>query len=88
MPPIADTVPGYEIRPWWGVSGPAGMPAEVVNRLYNATTTILKDADTRQRFTAIGLEITLMSVKEFNEFIVAELGKWSKIVKDSGAKVD
>jgi len=88
VPPIADTVPGYEIRPWWGVSGPAGMPAEVVNRLYNATTAILKDADTRQRFTAIGLEITLMSVKEFNDFIVVELGKWTKVVKDSGAKVD
>jgi tripartite-type tricarboxylate transporter receptor subunit TctC len=88
VPPIADTVPGYEIRPWWGVSGPAGMPAEVVNRLYNATTAILTDADTRQRFTAIGLEITLMPVKEFNDFVVAELGKWTKIVKDSGAKVD
>jgi len=88
VPPIADTVPGYEIRPWWGVSGPAGMPAEVVNRLYNATTAVLKDTDTRQRFTAIGLEITLMSVKEFNDFIVVELGKWTKIVKDSGAKVD
>ena len=88
VPPIADTVPGFEIRPWWGVSGPAGMPAEVVNRLYNATNAILKDADTRQRFTAIGLEISLMSVKEFNVFIIAELGKWSKIVKDSGAKVD
>ena len=88
VPPIADTVPGYEIRPWWGVSGPAGMPAEVVNRLYNATTAVLKDTDTRQRFTAIGLEITLMSVKEFNDFIVVELGKWTKVVKDSGAKVD
>ena len=88
VPPIADTVPGFEIRPWWGVSGPAGMPAEVVNRLYNATNAILKDADTRQRFTAIGLEISLMPVKEFNDFIVAELVKWTKIVKDSGAKVD
>ena len=88
VPPIADTVPGFEIRPWWGVSGPAGMPAEVVHRLYSATTAILKDADTRQRFTAIGLDITLMTVKEFNEFIVAELVKWSKVVKDSGAKVD
>ena len=88
VPPIADTVPGFEIRPWWGVSGPAGMPAEVVNRLYNATNAILRDADTRQRFTAIGLEISLMPVKEFNDFILAELVKWTKIVKDSGAKVD
>ncbi len=88
VPPIADTVPGFEIRPWWGLSGPAGLPAEVVNRLYNATTTILKDPDTRQRFAALGLEISLMSVKEFNEFLGAERVKWTKIVRDSGARVD
>ena len=88
VPPIADTLPGFEIRPWWGVSGPAGLPADVVDRLYNATATILKDADTRQRFTAMGLEITQMTVREFNEFTVTELAKWTKIVKDSGAKVD
>ena len=88
VPPIADTVPGYEIRPWWGLSGPAGMAPDVVDKLYNATTTILKDADTRQRFAAMGLEISLMTVKEFNEFTLSELTKWTKIVKDSGAKVD
>ena len=88
VPPIADTVPGYEIRPWWGVSGPAGLSADIVDRLYNATTAILNDIDTRQRFATLGLEITLMSVKEFNDFLVAELAKWTKVVKDSGAKVD
>lgn len=88
VPPIADTVPGYEIRPWWGVSGPAGLPPEVVDRLYNATTKILKDPDTVQRFTALGLEISLMTTREFNEFLVSELAKWTRIVKESGAKVD
>jgi len=88
VPPIAETLPGFEIRPWWGVSGPAGLPPEVVQKLYGATTAILKDADTRQRFTTAGLEITMMSIKEFNEFVPAELVKWSKLVKDSGAKVD
>ena len=70
------------------MSGPAGMSADIVDRLCNATTTILKDTDARQRFTAIGLEITLMSVKEFNDFIVAEMAKCTKVVKDSGAKVE
>jgi tripartite-type tricarboxylate transporter receptor subunit TctC len=88
VPPIADTVPGFEIRPWWGVSGPAGLPPEVVDRLYNATNAILKDPDTIQRFTALGLEIQLMTTREFNEFLGAEIVKWTKIVKDSGAKVD
>jgi tripartite-type tricarboxylate transporter receptor subunit TctC len=88
VPPIADTIPGFEIKPWWGVSGPAGMPPAVVDKLYNVTTAILKDADTRQRFTAIGLDIGQMTVKEFNDYTVSELAKWSKLVKDSGAKVD
>jgi len=88
VPPIADILPGFEIRPWWGVSGPAGLPAEVVDRLYNATTTILRDPDTRQRFAALGFEISPMSVKEFNEFLGTELVKWTKLVRDSGARVD
>jgi tripartite-type tricarboxylate transporter receptor subunit TctC len=88
VPPIGDTVPGFDLKPWWGISGPAGLPAEVVDRLYNATTAILKDADTQKRFAALGLDISLMTVKEFNEFLATELVKWTKLVKDSGAKVD
>ena len=88
VPPIADTVPGFEIKPWWGLSGPAGMQAPVVDKLYSVTAAILKDADTRQRFTAIGLDIGQMTVKEFNDYTVSELAKWSKLVRDSGAKVD
>ena len=88
VPPIAETVPGFDIKPWWGISGPAGMPQEVVERLYTATNAILKDNDTRQRYATMGLNISLMTVKEFNDFTLTELVKWTKIVKDSGAKVE
>ena len=88
VPPIADTVPGYDLKPWWGVSGPAGMPKEVVDKIYQASTAVLSDPDTRQKFVTMGLEVLQMPVKDFNEFTVAEVGKWSKIVKDSGARVD
>ncbi|MBL8379660.1 MAG: tripartite tricarboxylate transporter substrate binding protein [Burkholderiales bacterium] len=88
VPPIADTVPSFEIRPWWGVSGPAGMPAEAIDRLYQATNAFLRDADTRSRYATMGMEISLMTVKEFNDFTVAELAKWGRIVRESGAKVE
>jgi tripartite-type tricarboxylate transporter receptor subunit TctC len=88
VPPIAETVPGFDIRPWWGVSGPAGLPAEVVNKLSAVTNAMLRDADTKQRFATMGMDITVMSVKEFNDFTVAELAKWTRIVKESGAKAD
>ena len=88
VPPIADTVPGYDLKPWWGISGPAGLPKEVVDKIYQASTAVLSDPDTRQKFVTMGLEVLQMPVKEFNEFAVTEVGKWSKIVKDSGARVD
>ena len=88
VPPIAETVPGFDIKPWWGVSGPAGMPQEVVDRIYSATSTILRDNDTKQRYAAMGMDAPLMTVKEFNDFTVSELAKWTKIVRDSGAKVE
>jgi tripartite-type tricarboxylate transporter receptor subunit TctC len=88
VPPIADTVPGYDLKPWWGISGPSGLPKEVVDKIYQASTAVLSDPDTRQKFVTMGLEVLPMPVKEFNEFTVTEVGKWSKIVKDSGARVD
>ena len=88
VPPIGETVPGFDIKPWWGVSGPAGMPQEVVDRIFSATSTFLRDNDTKQRYATMGMEAPLMSVKEFNDFTVSELAKWGKIVRDSGAKVE
>jgi tripartite-type tricarboxylate transporter receptor subunit TctC len=88
VPPIADTVPGYDLKPWWGISGPAGLPKEVVDKIYQASTAVLSDPDTRQKFVTMGLEVLQMPVKDFNDFTVTEVAKWSKIVKDSGARVD
>lgn len=88
VPPIGDTVKGYDIRPWWGLAGPAGMPQDVVEKLHKATTQVLADPEVQQRFKTMGLIITPMTTKQFNDFTVSELAKWSKIVKDSGAKVN
>jgi tripartite-type tricarboxylate transporter receptor subunit TctC len=88
VPPISDTVKGYNLRPWWGLSGPAGLPQNVIDKLYKATMTILDDPATQKRFIGMGLIITPMNTKEFNAFTVTELVKWTKIVKDSGAKAN
>lgn len=88
VPPIGDTVKGYDIRPWWGLAGPAGMPKDMVEKLHKATTQVLADPEVQDRFKKMGLIITPMTTQQFNDFTVAELAKWSKIVKDSGAKVN
>jgi tripartite-type tricarboxylate transporter receptor subunit TctC len=88
VPPISDTVKGYDLRPWWGLSGPAGMPKDVVEKLYAATTKVLSDPATEKRFIELGLIITPMTTQQFNDFAVAELAKWTKIVRNSGARAD
>lgn len=88
VPPIGDTVKGYDIRPWWGLAGPAGIPQDIVVKLHDATTKVLADPEVKKRFVDMGLIITPMTTKQFNDFTVTELAKWSKIVKDSGAKVN
>ena len=88
VPPIGDTVKGYDIRPWWGLAGPAGMPKDVVAKLHKATTQVLADPEVQSRFKSMGLIITPMTTQQFNDFTVSELAKWGKIVKDSGAKVN
>ena len=88
VPPISDTVKGYDLRPWWGLSGPAGMQKDVVEKLYAATTTVLSDPAVQKRFIELGMIITPMTTQEFNDFTVVELAKWGKIVRDSGAKAN
>jgi len=88
VPPIGDTVKGYDIRPWWGLAGPAGMPQDIVVKLHDATTKVLADPVVQKRFVDLGLIITPMTTKQFNDFTVTELAKWGKIVKDSGANVN
>lgn len=88
VPPIGDTVKGYDLRPWWGLAGPAGMPKDMVEKLHKATTQVLADPEVQERFKNMGLIITPMSTKQFNDFTVSELAKWSKIVKDSGASAN
>ena len=67
------------------VAGPA---AKVWRAPATATDTILKDSETIQRFTNLGLEIQHKSTEEYNDSLGTEIDKWTKFMKDSGAKVD
>ena len=88
VPSIAETIPGYDLRPWWGLCGPAGLPAPIVTTLLEASMTVLRDAETRQKLIELGMILTPLNTKEFNEFLPAEIAKWTKLVRDSGARVD
>jgi tripartite-type tricarboxylate transporter receptor subunit TctC len=88
VPPISDVVAGFDLRPWWGLSGPAGMPSDVVEKLYQVSSLVMKDPVIREKMISQGMIMTPLNGKEFNEFTNVELAKWTKLVRDSGARVD
>ncbi|MEJ6024333.1 Bug family tripartite tricarboxylate transporter substrate binding protein [Ramlibacter sp. PS4R-6] len=88
VPPVADTVKGFAIDTWWGLVGPAGMPADLVAKYNAAFVAALQSPEARTRFGALMAEPVWNTPQEFGRFMQSELVKYEKVVKLSGAKVD
>jgi tripartite-type tricarboxylate transporter receptor subunit TctC len=88
VPPVADTLKGFAIDTWWGLVAPAGTPRDVVARLNQAFVMALNAPETRQRFAGLMAEPVPNTPEQFGDFMKAELAKYEKVVKASGAKVD
>jgi tripartite-type tricarboxylate transporter receptor subunit TctC len=88
LPAMAEVLPGFEVVGWYGVMGPAGLPAPIVTRLHDEFVKVLKRPDVHDRIVADGSEPAGTSPEEFRQFMLADLAKWAKLVKESGAKLD
>lgn len=88
VPPVADTLKGFAIDTWWGLVAPAGTPADVLERLNHAFVAALQSEETRQRFANLLAEPVPSTSAQFGAFMQAELAKYQKLVKASGAQVD
>ena len=87
LPTIADAgVPGYEFILWYGLIAPAGVPADIVARLNAEIGSVLRDADISSKLARQGVEAKPSTPQEFAELIRADLKKYSKVVKQTGAK--
>ena len=83
----AGVVP-FEAISWSGILVPAGTPKDIVAKLNGEFNRILKLPDVRDRLTELGFNATPSTSEEFDAFLKAEITKWAKVVKDSGARVD
>jgi tripartite-type tricarboxylate transporter receptor subunit TctC len=88
VPTIGETVPGYEVSVWFGISGPKGMPPEIVGKLNAAVNAVLADPRLKERFHDLGGEPMPMSPAEFGKLVTDETAKWAKVVKSAGLKVE
>jgi tripartite-type tricarboxylate transporter receptor subunit TctC len=81
-------VPGYEAVIWLGVMAPKGTSPEIVRRLNAEITTIVSRTDVRDEWARQGAVAMKMNPEEFGRYIAADVAKWERIVKISGAKPD
>ena len=79
---------GYEVYSWIGIMGPAALPKEIVARLHSEATRIVRLPDVSQRFGTLGIDIIANTPDEFARIMQADLVKFGKLVKASGAKID
>ncbi|MGE5639098.1 MAG: Bug family tripartite tricarboxylate transporter substrate binding protein [Clostridia bacterium] len=88
VPAVAEALPGFSVVGWYGVLGPANMPAPLVNKLHDDFVRVLNMPDVKERITRDGAEPVGSSPEEFREFMRADMQKWQKVVKESGAKLN
>ncbi len=89
LPTMAEAgYPGVEGGLWFGVSGPAGVPRPVVDRISREIFAAAALADVKERFASVGAYASPLGPKEYAVFIQKEMNKWAPVVKASGATVD
>lgn len=79
---------GFEAVTWFGLLGPAKLPASVVRTANTELNKALNSPDLRKKLEDQGLNVTSSSSEEFAKLIKADIAKWAPVVKDSGAKAD
>jgi tripartite-type tricarboxylate transporter receptor subunit TctC len=85
---VNESVRGYVATGWYGLSVPRNTPADVVNKLNEATSAVLADPKVKARLATLGVEPMPMTPAGFAKFIKDESGKWSNAIKITGIRVE
>jgi tripartite-type tricarboxylate transporter receptor subunit TctC len=88
IPTMNEFLPGYEGTVWGGVGVPRNTPTEIIEKLNKEINAALVDPKMKARFAEIGSTPMKFTPPEFGSFMGAEVEKWGKVVKFSGARAD
>jgi tripartite-type tricarboxylate transporter receptor subunit TctC len=87
--PTVDTVlPGYRVEIWFGLLGPAGVPADVVAKLSDAVARALALPDVQERFRNFGVIAKASTPKELGDLIADEVPRWAQVVQEANIKAE
>ena len=84
MPTVAESFPGFSNDGWYGIVGPAGTPAPIVDKLNAEMKRALANAEFGKHVESLGMEPASSTPEELREWIRSELARWKKVVRDAG----
>jgi tripartite-type tricarboxylate transporter receptor subunit TctC len=87
VPPVSDTLPGYEAYEWQGVFVPTGTPPEIVAKLNAGLNEVIKQPDIIERLMQLNVETRANTPEECRAFVMSEMAKWGRVVKEANIKL-
>jgi tripartite-type tricarboxylate transporter receptor subunit TctC len=86
VPVVADYVPGYEASAWYGLVGPKGLPADIVDKLNREVQAILAEPQVKTQLADLGASLLPGSPADFGKLVADETAKWGKVIRFAGIK--
>ena len=79
---------GFDAQQWYGVVGPAGMPAPIVKQLNDTLAVVLRAPDMREKLSVEAIEPQVMTPEQFGSFIKADIARWTELARARGIQLD
>jgi len=88
VPPLAETVPGFETNDWYGIGATKGTPADIIDKLNKEIGAALVDPKMKDRLAVIGGVPMPTTPAEFGKLMTNDAEKWSKVIRTAGIKAE
>ena len=89
VPTLDESVmPGFDLLPWCGLSGPPGLPADVVRSLETAVQNALQSTEIREKFSSAGVEVFPGASAEYHAYVRDQLRSWTDLIKEAGIQAE
>jgi tripartite-type tricarboxylate transporter receptor subunit TctC len=85
-PAIAETYPGFSIKGWFAIVGPAGLPRTVVDRLSADVLKAVNAPEVRERFAALGMSPMPMNPDQLHDYLVSDVANWKRLVAEANVQ--
>jgi tripartite-type tricarboxylate transporter receptor subunit TctC len=87
VPPVSDTLPGFEAYEWNGVFVPHGTPPAIIHTLNAAINEAIRAPEVKDRFEALNIDSRPNTPEEFRAFVADQMARWGKVVKEANIKL-